>query len=111
MPPEPPIRVLVVGATSAIATETARIYAAYGARLFLAARNTDRLEAVAADLRARGAAEVNTALLDAADHQRCEEVVDAAWTALGGLDVGHPAGLTTYGSPASAVRAVGHAVG
>lgn len=29
---------------------------------------------------------------------------------LGGLDVGHPAGLTTYGSPASAVRAVGHAV-
>jgi acyl-CoA synthetase (NDP forming) len=30
---------------------------------------------------------------------------------LGGLDVGHPAGLTTYGSPAAAVRAVGHAVG
>ena len=29
---------------------------------------------------------------------------------LGGLDVGKPAGLTTYGSPASAVRAVGHAV-
>jgi acyl-CoA synthetase (NDP forming) len=29
---------------------------------------------------------------------------------LGGLDVGHPAGLTTYGSPASAVRAIGHAV-
>ena len=30
---------------------------------------------------------------------------------LGGLDVGHPAGLTTYGSPVSAVRALGHAVG
>ena len=29
---------------------------------------------------------------------------------LGGLDVGHPAGLTTYGSPVSAVRAIGHAV-
>jgi decaprenylphospho-beta-D-erythro-pentofuranosid-2-ulose 2-reductase len=87
MPPEPPIRVLVVGATSAIATETARIYAARGARLFLAARNADRLEAVAADLRTRGAAGVETALLDATDHQRCEDVVDAAWTALGGLDV------------------------
>jgi decaprenylphospho-beta-D-erythro-pentofuranosid-2-ulose 2-reductase len=87
MPPEPPIRVLIVGATSAIATETARIYAAYGARLFLVARNADRLEAVAADLRTRGAAEVNTALLDATDHPRCEEVVDAAWTVLGGLDV------------------------
>ena len=55
MPPERPIRVLVVGATSAIATETARIYATYGARLFLAARNADRLQAVAADLRTRGA--------------------------------------------------------
>jgi decaprenylphospho-beta-D-erythro-pentofuranosid-2-ulose 2-reductase len=87
MPPESPIRVLVVGATSAIATETARIYAAYGARLFLAARNADRLEAVAADLRARGAAGVETAVLDATDHQRCEDVVDAAWIALGGLDV------------------------
>ncbi|HEX6151585.1 acetate--CoA ligase family protein, partial [Nocardioides sp.] len=29
---------------------------------------------------------------------------------LGGLDVGHPEGLTTYDSPAAAVRAVGHAV-
>ncbi len=87
MPPESSIRVLVVGATSAIAAETARIYAAHGARLFLAARNADRLEAVAADLRARGAAGVETALLDATDHRRCEDVVAAAWTALGGLDV------------------------
>ena len=87
MPPEPAIRVLVVGATSAIATETARIYAAYGARLFLAARNADRLEAVAADLRTRGAAGVETALLDATDHRGSEDLIDAAWTAFDGLDV------------------------
>ena len=49
--------------------------------------------------------------------RRLEEVrarhpeVPVVLVPLGGLDVGHPAGLTTYGSPASAVRAVGHAVG
>jgi decaprenylphospho-beta-D-erythro-pentofuranosid-2-ulose 2-reductase len=87
MPPEPSPRVLVVGATSAIAAETARAYAAYGARLFLTGRNPDRLQAVAADLRVRGAGAVETAVLDVTDHRRCEEVVDVAWAAFGGLDV------------------------
>jgi decaprenylphospho-beta-D-erythro-pentofuranosid-2-ulose 2-reductase len=87
MPPEGSTRVLIVGATSAIAAETARAYAARGARLYLAARHPDRLAAVAADLRVRGAAAVETALLDATDHRRCEEVVEAAWATFGGLDV------------------------
>jgi short-subunit dehydrogenase len=87
MPADSPVRVLVVGATSAIAAETARIYAARGARLFLAARHPDRLAAVAADLRVRGAGAVETAVLDATDHRRCEEVIEAAWAAFGGLDV------------------------
>jgi len=87
MPPEPSIRVLVVGATSAIAAETARAYAAGGARLFLTGRNPDRLAAVAADLRVRGAAAVETVVLDATDHRRCEAVGEAAWAAFGGLDV------------------------
>jgi decaprenylphospho-beta-D-erythro-pentofuranosid-2-ulose 2-reductase len=86
MPPEASARVLIVGATSAIAAETARAYAARGARLFLAGRNADRLAAVAADLRVRGAAAVETAVLDATDHRRCEEVVELAWAAFGGLD-------------------------
>lgn len=86
MPPEP-LRVLVVGATSAIASETARRYAAYGTRLFLTGRHAERLEAVAADLRVRGAAAVETAVLDVTDHGRCQEIVDTAWAAFGGLDV------------------------
>lgn len=85
--PREPLRVLVVGATSAIASETARRYAACGARLFLTGRHAERLEAVAADLRARGAAAVSTAVLDATDHGRCQEIVEAAWSAFGGLDV------------------------
>ena len=62
-----PLRVLIVGATSAIAAETARVYAAYGARLFLTGRHAERLEAVAADLRVRGATAVETAVLDVTD--------------------------------------------
>ena len=87
MPPEPSRRILVVGATSAIAAATARLYAAGGARLFLTGRNADRLDAVAADLRVRGAGQVESALLDVTDRGRCEEVLDAAWTAFGGLDL------------------------
>jgi decaprenylphospho-beta-D-erythro-pentofuranosid-2-ulose 2-reductase len=87
MPPEPSTRVLIVGATSAMAGETARVYAAYGARLFLTGRNAERLEAVAADLRVRGAQAVETAVLDVTDRRRCDAVVEAAWAAFDGLDV------------------------
>lgn len=83
---EPP-RVLIVGATSAIATETARAYAASGARLFLTGRDLARLDGVAADLRVRGASAVETAVLDVTDLRRGPEVIEAAWAAFDGLDV------------------------
>ena len=78
---------LIVGATSAIAAETARAYAASGARLFLTGRNPDRLAAVADDLRVRGASRVETAHLDLNELSRHQEIVDAAFAAFGGLDV------------------------
>jgi short-subunit dehydrogenase len=87
VPPDRPVRVLIVGATSAIAAETARAYAAYGARLFLTGRNAERLSAVAEDLRVRGATAVETAVLDVTDRRRGAEVMEAAWSAFGGLDV------------------------
>jgi NAD(P)-dependent dehydrogenase (short-subunit alcohol dehydrogenase family) len=87
MPPDCSTRVLIIGATSAIATETARAYAAQGARLYLTGRNGGRLEAVAADLRVRGAGTVDTAVLDVTDHQQCQEAAEHAWAAFGGLDV------------------------
>lgn len=49
---------LVLGATSAIAQAVARRHAEAGGRCVLVARNAERLAAIAADLRARGAAEV-----------------------------------------------------
>ncbi len=50
--------ILVLGGTSAIAVAYCRRLAAHGARFILVARNSERLEAVAADLKGRGAQEV-----------------------------------------------------
>lgn len=80
-------RVLIVGATSAIATETARAYAATGARFVLVARSPDRLAAVADDLRIRGARDVRAETLDVTDTGRHRDVVESSWAAFGGMDV------------------------
>lgn len=79
-------KVAIFGATSAIAAAVARRLAAEGARLHLVARDPERLEAVAADLRARGAASVTTATADLADTDRHTDLVARAAAALDGLD-------------------------
>ena len=86
-PANEPLRVLIIGATSAIASETARAYAEGGARLFLTGRSGAKLAAVADDLRVRGAAEVHTAVLDVAQIARQAQIIDSATATLGGLDV------------------------
>jgi short-subunit dehydrogenase len=48
-------RILIIGATSTIASHCARLWAASQAEIVLAGRNMSKLEAVAADLAARGA--------------------------------------------------------
>ncbi|MBA3259239.1 MAG: SDR family oxidoreductase [Gemmatimonadales bacterium] len=80
-------RVVIVGATSAIAGEAARAYAESGARLFLLGRDPRRLAAVADDLRVHGARQVESAMLDVTDLARHEPLLEAAAAALGGLDV------------------------
>lgn len=81
------MRILLLGATSAIGHATARRYARRGARLVLAARDADKLAANAADLRTLGAAEVAEVAFDALAFDRHAAVVGQAWDALGGLDV------------------------
>ncbi|MBF0189060.1 MAG: SDR family oxidoreductase [Magnetococcales bacterium] len=56
--------VLILGATSSVAQATARIYARDGHRLHLVARNAQRLDAVAEDMRVLGASVVKTTLQD-----------------------------------------------
>lgn len=50
--------ILILGATSAIAQKVAQRYAGKGARLYLVARNRERLANIADDLRVRGAKDV-----------------------------------------------------
>lgn len=71
---------LIVGATSAIAEEVARLYAGRGASLVLTGRNPARLAAVGDDLRVRGAT-VETEVLDVLDHDRHAAVVRQAFSA------------------------------
>jgi short-subunit dehydrogenase len=79
-------RILVLGALSQIAEATCRLYAKDGAQLFLAARDLSRLEAIAADLKVRGASAIH---VEAADLTKLNpEQSLAKWSdALGGIDV------------------------
>ena len=85
--PERTWNVLIIGATSAIAESLARRLAARGATLLLAGRDSVRLEAIADDLRVRGAPVVRTVLLDVAQLAAHQRFVDEAARTLGRIDV------------------------
>ena len=87
-------KVLIIGATSAIAEATARCWAAHCAALFLVGRRTGQLNTIADDLRIRGAASVGLFTMDACDTSAHAAMLEAAENAMGGLDVA----LIAYGS-------------
>lgn len=78
-------RILIIGATSAIAEATARLYASRGASLHLVGRNRMRLQEMAADLVVRGSKTTHS-VLDVNDIGAHAAVLDEAIAALGGLD-------------------------
>jgi short-subunit dehydrogenase len=82
-----PKRILVLGATSGIAEATCRLWATRGDSLFLVGRNADKLGAVAADLRTRGARYVGTAVADLDDTATHPELLAHAVNSLAGLDI------------------------
>ncbi len=79
-------KILIIGATSAQAQATARLFASDGARLFLAGRDPQKLEDVAADLLARGAAAVDKLIIDLNDVSRHQELIKTAVASLDGLE-------------------------
>ena len=79
-------RILIVGATSAIAEASARLFASRGDALFLVGRGESRLQAIAEDLKVRGAALAETFVLDARAMDRFPALVQNATQRLGGLD-------------------------
>jgi decaprenylphospho-beta-D-erythro-pentofuranosid-2-ulose 2-reductase len=88
-PANPPRKILILGATSAIAEATARLWAAQGAHLFLVARNSDKLDAIAADLKIRGAHTVDTTTADLDDIAAHPALLAHAVNALTGLDIAY----------------------
>jgi decaprenylphospho-beta-D-erythro-pentofuranosid-2-ulose 2-reductase len=85
--PDMTTKVLIVGATSAIAEQVARCYAKEGARLYLLARNSDHLDAIADDLRIRGAEKVVSGIFEATAYEQHEKLIENAWSVLGRIDV------------------------
>ena len=82
-----PRRILVLGATSGIAEACCRLWAERGDSLFLVARNSDRLSAVAADLRTRGASYIDSAVANLDDTSIHSELLAHAINSLAGLDI------------------------
>ena len=80
-------KTLIIGATSAIAEATARIWAQRGDELFLVARNQERLNSVTKDLKVRGAPEVNSYCMDVNNFDQHSSMFDKAFGVLGTIDI------------------------
>jgi len=80
-------RVLIIGATSAIACATARKWATKHSEFFLVARDQKKLQLVSADLQSRGAGKVTLHVMDATDIDAHAPMLEASLAALGQIDV------------------------
>lgn len=81
------MNILIVGATSAIAHETAKCFARDGATFFLVGRNSEKLQTVADDLKVRGAKRVETYVLDVTCLDQHQEMIQSAIETLDELDM------------------------
>ncbi len=86
-------RILILGATSGIAQEVGRVFASLHCSIALAGRNRERLETVAADLRARGAQATLVLEADLADPASHAQLIESAARPYAGLD----AAVLAYG--------------
>lgn len=88
------MRILILGATSALAHETAKNFAKDGASFVLVARSAQKLEAIRSDLSVRGAKEVEIIEADFNDIPRHSEILESALKPFAGLDMA----LVAYGT-------------
>jgi short-subunit dehydrogenase len=80
-------KILIIGATSAIAESVSRCYAQRSSALHLVGRDGSRLGVIAADLTTRGAIRVTTSVLDVADVDSHAGMLDEAIQSLGQIDI------------------------
>ena len=80
------MKVLIVGATSAIAQETAKLFASEKDELFLIGRDHDKLSCLRDDYLVRGAKDVRYRAADLCSLDQHQQLVDEVMTTLEGLD-------------------------
>lgn len=80
-------KILIIGATSAIATACARLWSKEQASFFLVARDINKLERVQNDLLGRGASQVGMHSLDFSDFSTYESLLTKAVAELGKIDI------------------------
>ncbi len=78
--------ILIIGATSAIAQATIRLYAEQNANLYLLGRNIKQLETIAADAKIRGANQAVFAALDVNQFESHEAVLNEVFEKFTTLD-------------------------
>lgn len=79
--------ILILGATSAIAKKTTRLFAADEDNLYLVARNEEKLKSMQQDMLVRGASSVNYKSLDLSDDQQHVKLIQQATEAMGSIDI------------------------
>ncbi len=79
--------IIIIGATSAMAKEVAKLYALEKANLYLIARDTAKLDTIKQDLMVRGAKTVYTAPFNANQFDSHQALIEQAFDALGYVDV------------------------
>jgi decaprenylphospho-beta-D-erythro-pentofuranosid-2-ulose 2-reductase len=80
-------KILIIGANSAIAEATARIWAQRGDELFLVARNQERLNIISNDLKVRGSIKVHGYYMDTNEFDQHLPMINKAFGTLGKIDV------------------------
>jgi decaprenylphospho-beta-D-erythro-pentofuranosid-2-ulose 2-reductase len=81
------MKILIIGATSAIAEATARLWAAAGHQFYLVARDEGRLQTISSDLKIRGACKIDSHPLDVNELNQHEIIIDKAFDTLKIIDV------------------------
>jgi decaprenylphospho-beta-D-erythro-pentofuranosid-2-ulose 2-reductase len=81
------VKILIIGATSAIAKATARLYAQQRAELFIIGRDETRLAALVDDLTVRGGKLLGSLTLDLTKTQEHEKALNAAFETMTWIDL------------------------
>ena len=74
-------RILIIGATSAIASATSRIWASEGEQFYLVGRNESRLSTIRDELQELGADQVTIHVTDLTDLSQHKNVITSAFAA------------------------------